>query len=256
MRPRIALCSVVPPHILRNIALRGGERSDYLRRFTAAPDLIVHQLAHRLSHSAAGFGASGQPGALAEHFSDVFGLLAKQFSLRQTAADADWIVGAGLFTSRVSGAGIRSMKAPGTAYDDPVLGADRQPSHMRDYVAGGRPAAAFENCGIPNRAFYRAATLLGGYAWEVAGRIWDRALAGGGLGPRAQFRHCAEATLRAAGELFGEGSEPQHAVREAWSGVGVETSAPTPRLRIRASRTREVFEPMTGAAETPHFHQL
>ena len=28
------------------------------------------------------------------------------------------------------------------------------------------------NSGIPNRAFYLAATALGGYAWEKAGRVW------------------------------------------------------------------------------------
>jgi Zn-dependent metalloprotease len=44
----------------------------------------------------------------------VFGSLVKQFSLNQTASAADWIIGAGLFTSNVNGVGIRSMKAPGT----------------------------------------------------------------------------------------------------------------------------------------------
>ena len=32
------------------------------------------------------------------------------------------------------------------------------------------------NSGIPNRAFYLAATEIGGYAWEKAGRIWYETL--------------------------------------------------------------------------------
>src|SRR6185312_6278273 len=32
------------------------------------------------------------------------------------------------------------------------------------------------NSGIPNRAFYLAASALGGFAWEVTGRIWYNAM--------------------------------------------------------------------------------
>lgn len=61
---------------------------------------------------------------------DVFGSLVKQRALGQAAEEADWLIGEGLFTANVNGQGIRSMKAPGTAYDDPVLGRDPQPAHM------------------------------------------------------------------------------------------------------------------------------
>ena len=60
--------------------------------------------------------------------------LVKQRGLGQSAAEADWIIGEGLFTAKVHGVGLRSMKAPGTAYDDPVLGKDPQPAHMKNYV--------------------------------------------------------------------------------------------------------------------------
>ena len=32
------------------------------------------------------------------------------------------------------------------------------------------------NSGIPNHAFFLAATILGGFAWERAGKIWYAAL--------------------------------------------------------------------------------
>src|SRR6187549_1466453 len=107
----------------------GDGDGKYFRRFTSALDIIAHELTHGVSQYTAGFAYSGQSGALAEHFSDVFGVLAKQYWSRQTAARADWLVGA-LFTSRVNGAAIRSLKSPGSAYDDPILGRDPQPAHM------------------------------------------------------------------------------------------------------------------------------
>jgi Zn-dependent metalloprotease len=202
----------------------GDGDGKYFHRFTASLDVIAHELTHGVTQYAAGFGKSGQCGALAEHYSDVFGTLVKQFSRNQTASRADWLIGADLLTSRVNGAAIRSMKAPGSAYDDPILGRDPQPSHMRDYVkTSADDRGVHINSGIPNHAFYRAATLLGGRAWETAGRIWYRALIEE-LGPRSRFQHCADATWRAASALFGDGSEPQDAVRAGWSAVGIEVS--------------------------------
>jgi Zn-dependent metalloprotease len=220
----------------------GDGDGKYFHRFTSSLDVIAHELTHGVSQYSAGLGYSGQAGALAEHFSDVFGVLVRQYWLRQTAARASWLVGADLLTRRVNGHAIRSMKAPGTAYDDPVLGRDPQPSHMRGYVkASGDERGVHVNCGIPNHAFYRLAMLLGGHAWEVAGRIWYRALTLE-LGPRSRFQSCADATARAAGELYGRGGEPQQAVVTAWNAVGIDVSAaalePAPIL----------FEP---AAELP-----
>src|SRR5439155_822518 len=77
-----------------------------------------------------------QSGALNESFSDVFGSLVKQWKLKQTADKADWLIGAGLLSKSVNGVALRSMKAPGTAYDDPQLGKDPQPAHMKDYFKG------------------------------------------------------------------------------------------------------------------------
>ncbi|HKR64354.1 MAG TPA: M4 family metallopeptidase, partial [Thermoanaerobaculia bacterium] len=222
----------------------GDGDGKYFHRFTSSLDVIAHELTHGVTQYAAGLGTSGQTGALAEHFSDVFGVLVRQYWLKQTAARASWVVGADLLTRRVHGHGIRSLKAPGTAYDDPILGRDPQPSHMRGYVkTHGDDRGVHVNCGIPNHAFYRLAMLLGGRAWEVAGRIWYRALTME-LGPRSRFQHCADATARAAGELYGRGSEPQDAVVTAWNAVGIDVS------ESALEPAPIVFEP---AAELPEF---
>jgi Zn-dependent metalloprotease len=156
-----------------------------------------------------------------ESFSDVFGSLVKQWVKKQTAQEADWIIGEGIFTDKVNGVGIRSMKAPGTAYDDPVLGKDPQPAHMNDKYTGFEDNGGVHiNSGIPNYAFYLAATEIGGYAWEKAGKIWYIALRDR-LRTRTNFKRAANIIIQVAGELYGQGSQEQNAVQNAWQKVGV-----------------------------------
>ena len=190
-------------------------------RFTIAIDIIGHELTHGVTQFEAKLVYSQQPGALNEHMSDVFGSLVKQKQLNQPASQADWIIGEGLLTENVNGVGIRSMKAPGTAYDDPVLGKDPQPAHMKDYVNTiGDNGGVHINSGIPNYAFYLTALDIGGYAWEKAGRIWYVALRDK-LGQNSNFQACANLTHQVAGELYGVGSLEQQAVKKGWAGVGL-----------------------------------
>ncbi|MET0813048.1 MAG: M4 family metallopeptidase, partial [Microbacterium sp.] len=121
------------------------------------------------------------------------------------------------------GRALRSMAAPGTAYDDDVLGKDPQPGHMRDYVETEDDNGGVHiNSGIPNHAFHLVATALGGRAWERAGLIWYRALTGGDLAPDTDFATFAAATVRAAESEYGEDSEEAGAVRDGWAGVGID----------------------------------
>lgn len=192
-------------------------------RFTAALDVIAHELTHGVTQFEARLTYSQQPGALNESMSDVFGSLVKQYKLQQTAAEADWIIGQGLLTENVNGVGIRSMKAPGTAYDDPVLGKDPQPAHMKDYVNTlSDNGGVHINSGIPNHAFYVTSLELGGYAWEKAGQIWYVTLKDK-LTTNSKFQDCANLTYGVAGELFGAGSVEQQAVRKGWTAVGLST---------------------------------
>lgn len=167
--------------------------------FTACVDVIGHELTHGVTQFTAGLQYQDQPGALNESVSDVFGSLVKQHSLGQDAAHADWLIGAGLLAPGIQGVALRSMKAPGTAYDDPRLGKDPQPAHMRDYVdTTDDNGGVHINSGIPNHAFYLLATALGGQAWDRAGRIWYDALTGGRLAADADFTAFARATVAAA----------------------------------------------------------
>ncbi len=192
------------------------------QRFTRCVDVIGHELTHGVTQCEAGLAYRDQSGALNESLSDVFGSLVKQHALGQSAAEADWLIGAGLFTSRVRGTALRSMKAPGTAYDDPFLGHDPQPAHMRDFVPTFEDNGGVHiNSGIPNHAFYLTAMAFGGPAWEKAGRIWYGTLCHR-LTPLADFRAMAQATADEARIAFGE--PESRVVREAWAEVGVEVA--------------------------------
>jgi len=204
------------------------EADRLFNRFTIAIDVIGHELTHAVTQFTANLVYQGQPGALNESMSDVFGSLVKQRTLGHTAADADWIIGEGLFTSRVNGAGIRNMKQPGTAYNDPVLGKDPQPAHMRDFVQTQADNGGVHiNSGIPNRAFYVTAFNIGGFAWEKAGQIWYVTLKSK-LSASADFATAAAKTYEAARDLYGQGSLEQQAVKAGWAEVGINVEQTTP----------------------------
>ena len=199
-------------------------------RFTASLDVIAHELAHGVTEHTAGLVYRDQPGALNESMSDVFGSLVKQKSLAQNASDADWLIGAELLVGELAGQALRSMRAPGTAYDNPLLGKDPQPGHMRDFVETDDDNGGVHiNSGIPNRAFFLFATALGGFAWEVAGAIWYAVLTGPGIAADCDFATFAQLTIDHTTQRYGEASPELAAVRSAWEQVGVlEESSPAP----------------------------
>ena len=118
---------------------------------------------------------------------------------------------------------LRSMKAPGTAFDDPVLGRDPQPATMAGFVrTSADNGGVHTNSGIPNHAFYLAATALGGHAWEKAGRVWYETLRDKRLKRTATFRQFARYTASNASQLFGR--VERQAVIESWDAVGIKAA--------------------------------
>jgi Zn-dependent metalloprotease len=212
----------------------GDGDGQLFNRFTISIDVIGHELTHGVTQYTSNLNYSNQPGALNESFSDVFGSLVKQRTLGQTAAAADWLIGQGLFTPKVKGVALRSMKDPGTAYDDPVLGKDPQPANMRDYVNTSEDNGGVHiNSGIPNHAFYLMAVAIGGYAWEKTGKIWYVS-ARDKFNSNTNFQSAADLTYQTAGELFGAGSAEQQAVKYGWDGVGITVGA-TPQPQPQPS---------------------
>jgi Zn-dependent metalloprotease len=189
--------------------------------FTSTVDIIAHELAKAVIQASSRLVYYSQSGALITSIADVLASLTKQYLTRQTVEDADWLIGAGLIKDSIA---LRSMSAPGTAYDSPVLGKDPQPAFMHEYVETSEDQGGVHvNSGIPNRAFYLCAMKIGGYAWGSPGKIWYQTLCNARLGEKTTFRSFATQTIAQAEKLFGPGSKEHQAVNAAWREVGVIT---------------------------------
>ncbi len=159
---------------------------------------------------------------LNESIADAFGAMVVQYKHGQSAAEADWLIGNEILAEGVSGTALRSMKEPGSAYDDDLLGKDPQPGHMDDYIETTEDNGGVHiNSGIPNRAFYTIATTLGGKSWEAAGRILYATLGHPRLRETASFRAFARLNRYVAQTLYGPQSPEVDAVAAGWEAVGV-----------------------------------
>src|SRR5256712_12825661 len=151
--------------------------------------------------------------------------LVNERAAAQTADKADWMIGAGLLMPSVSGVALRSMKDPGTAYNDPQLGQDPQPANMANYLdTTDDNGGVHINSGIPNHAFFLTATKIGGFAWEKAGRIWYVTLTTR-LQADSDFQAAADLTFAVASEVYGSRSAEEQTVQ---SGLGARGSTNKP----------------------------
>jgi Zn-dependent metalloprotease len=192
-------------------------------RFTKPIDVLGHEFTHAVTQHTSGFVYQGQPGALNESISDVFAACLKQRVLGQSAAEADWLIGEGIFMPSINARALRSMSAPGTAYDDPVIGRDPQVGSMADYVETTEDNGGVHiNSGIPNRAFHLVATALGGPSWGQAGQIWYDTLVSDRVNGSTDFAEFATATVEVAQATD---SSVAAAVADAWTEVGVSSSS-------------------------------
>jgi len=186
------------------------------QRFTKCPEVIGHELTHGVTQTSSKLAYQGQSGALNEAISDVFGCLVKQFIHDQTAHEASWIIGEGLFESSINGVGVRNIKDPGTAYDDPVLGKDPCPASMAHYVRTSQDNGGIHiNCTIPSHAFYISAVTVGGKAWETIGPVWYDVLTNK-LEKKCTFKQWAAMTIQSAIAIYGKKHAITKAVRKGW----------------------------------------
>jgi Zn-dependent metalloprotease len=209
--------------------------------------VLAHEVAHGVIQYASHLGEEDQPGALAESWADVFASLIKQYRQNQDVAAATWLIGQ-IIGPGIKGQAIRSLKEPGTAYDDPILGKDPQVGHFRNYANTNEDRGGVHtNSGIPNRAFFLVAKQLGGYAWDEAGQIWYQALHR--FRRDTDFAAAATITYQVAGELFGTGARQQQAVQNAWEEIGVRVQ---PRFGLHRHLARSAAA--TAAAVAPEIY--
>ena len=192
-------------------------------RLTRSLSVCAHELGHGVIQYDGPLVYQRQAGALNESLADCFGAMVDQYRGRQTAEQADWLIGREILAEGLDGRALRSLAAPGTAFDDDVLGKDPQPGHMDDFVETTDDNGGVHiNSGIPNRAFHRLAMSLGGHSWEHAGRILYATLGHPRLRAAAGFRSFARVNAHVARTLYGTASREESAVLAAWADVGVE----------------------------------
>ncbi|PEF06832.1 peptidase M4 family protein [Bacillus thuringiensis] len=192
--------------------------------FTRGIDVIAHEMGHGVTQFMNHLGYGGETGALNEHFSDVIGSAVKQKYFQQTADTADWLIGDKVVGPSWKGIALRSMKAPGTAYEN-----DPQPDHIRNYVnlpISDRPeddnGGVHINSGIPNKAFFLVSMEIG---TDNAAVIWynawnDRTY----LGINSKFKDAFNAIVKSARTLVEQGNIPSNAesvVKKAFNEVGI-----------------------------------
>ena len=106
------------------------------------PDITYHEAAWPFIKQSWDFRYEGDQGALGQSYTDVLASVVKQTKLKQTATTADWVIGEGAIAwlknqpelIKTDTRPLRSLKEPGTAYDDPVVGKDPQVAHFRNLV--------------------------------------------------------------------------------------------------------------------------
>ena len=208
---------------------------------TSSKDVIGHELTHGVTQYTTGLYYEEQSGALNEHISDVFGAVFSQYMDNQKdPRQANWLIGPDIILQDYKDMlkenepghfcdALRSMKAPGKAFDCEELGGkDPQPEVMSQFVKlpntdDGDYGGVHINSGIPNKAFYLFATSMPNKAsWETAIQVWYKAITLGGqaLPQDATFKKFAKATLIAAGQ---EDVSVQNALKKAWTDVQVLT---------------------------------
>ena len=189
--------------------------------FAKSLDVVAHELTHGVTQFTAGLVYKNQSGALNEHFSDVMGTAITQWHLGQSTEEADWLIGDEIMGPTLFGEALRSMREPGKAYDNALLGKDRQPNHMDDLYKGtGDNGGVHINSGIPNRAFYLTAMELGDTL--AATKVWYHALQR--LWSKATFKDAVERIGLSARVLVLAGVVPKgtpQIVRGAFREVGL-----------------------------------
>ena len=221
----MALISSVHFRTNHNNAYWNGEQMIYgdgdgqiFVRFTKALDVVGHELSHGVVTHTCNLEYQDEPGALNEHFADVFGVLVEQWKKKKSAKNGNWLVGEAIMGAGVNAKALRSFKDEKAYENDPLLGTDPQPKHYSNRYTGSDDYGGVHiNSGIPNHAFYLAAQALGGNAWGKAGAVWYKTLSR--LDATSRFEDMARETIGAASDLYG--ASVANEIKKAWKTVGL-----------------------------------
>lgn len=184
--------------------------------FTKSNDVVAHELTHGITQYTSGFVYQNQPGGLNESMSDVFGSMYRQWSANQTVTAADWLIGKDIVGPGAKASGFTCLRDMSNPAGNHCLAP--QITNFSQFQNGMDP---HDSSGVPNLAFYKAATAIGGKSWVKAGKIWYEALAGFAPNPNMKMSAFANRTRTLAGALFPADPSVKNAVDQAWTAVGL-----------------------------------
>ncbi|HEV7502353.1 MAG TPA: M4 family metallopeptidase [Vicinamibacteria bacterium] len=190
--------------------------------FSAALDVVAHELTHGVTQFTSRLRGVGESGALNESFSDMMGTSAEFFFQPAGSGPlkADYQLGEDITTPGA----VRSM-------DNPALFG--QPDHYRARYLGPLDAGGIHrNCSISNQVYYlaieggtnRTSRLsvqgVGGGNREQIEKVMYRAFTLM-MPSDADFATARVVTIQSARDLYGAGSPAERALIQAWTAVGV-----------------------------------
>ncbi len=193
-----------------------GDGAVFFKPLAGGLDVAAHEMTHGVTQHTANLEYLDQSGALNESMSDVFAA---------TLDSANWTIGEDVVKDLVdfpTGA-LRDLSNPHNGGN--TGSASWQPANMNEFVNTTKDKGGVHtNSGIPNHAFYLAASSIGRYE---ASQIWYKALTNY-LTRSSQFVDARIATVNAATELYGQSSNEVTVIKNSWDAVGVTESSGTP----------------------------
>jgi Zn-dependent metalloprotease len=186
-----------------------------------------HELTHAVTQFSAGLVYQGESGAMNESFSDIFGVSIEFYAAKDTKNDI-WMLGDELY----SHGSLRSMSNPkAQGQPDTYGGTNWANPADTSYDNGG----VHINSGITNYWYYLLVEggegvndLNNSYSVKPIGLAKAEKLAyitlTEYLSPSSNFSDMRQATLMAAEDLYGLGSEEYKQITNAWYAIGVGTA--------------------------------
>jgi Zn-dependent metalloprotease len=181
-------------------------------------DITAHEMTHGVTERSSNLGGYGEPGALNESWSDVFGAMVERHAHGESANT--WMLGEDCITPAIPGDAMRYMNEPQQAGD---------PDHYSlRQTSGEDDGGVHTNSTIASHAFYllakggkhRLGGEMTGIGADDAAKIWYKANTTY-MTSNTNFTAARKATLSAASALFGATSTQYYAVSHAWALVGV-----------------------------------
>jgi len=223
----------------RNIVI--GDGDDIMKNFHEK-EFLAHDFTFAMIQYESGLEYWGESGSLMVASGHIFGCLCRQYYNKENARQASWVFGENSLSGRGIRRGLFSISDPGTAYvGHPQIGTDQNKFHILDMMVVDKKndksaidqGGVHINCGIPSRAFYLASIMIGGNAWEIAGRIWYETLLSKDLSKAPDFADFARLSSDIAERLYGKGSIPALAFQRGWALVGVDLTKKSKKKQVK-----------------------